>query len=60
MRSAKGYALVDEEFESGLVSVASPVRDFKGQLVAALGVSAPKFHLGGRLEGTGRKSRGCG
>jgi DNA-binding IclR family transcriptional regulator len=45
---AQGYALVDEEF--GLVSVAASVRDFKGQLVAALRVSAPKFHLGERLE----------
>jgi DNA-binding IclR family transcriptional regulator len=55
---AQGYALVDEEF--GLVSVAAPVRDFKGQLVAALRVSAPKFHLGERLERAGRKSRRCG
>ena len=46
---AQGYALVDEEF--GLVSVAAPAGDFKGQLVEALNVSAPKFHLGGRLEG---------
>jgi IclR family transcriptional regulator, KDG regulon repressor len=51
----QGYALVDEEFEFGLVGAAAPVRDFKGQLVAALNVSAPKFRLGGRLEGTGRE-----
>src|SRR5215204_4176670 len=50
----QGYALVDEEFEFGLVGAAAPVRDFKGQLVAALNVSAPKFRLGGgRLEGAG-------
>jgi DNA-binding IclR family transcriptional regulator len=55
---AQRYALVEEEF--GLVSVAALVRDFKGQLVAARSVSAPKFHLGGWLEGPGRKSRGCG
>ena len=52
---AKGYALVDEEFEFGLVGAAAPVRDFKGRLVAALNVSAPKFRLGGRLEGAGQE-----
>src|ERR671915_914328 len=52
---ALGYALVDEEFEFGLVGAAAPVRDFKGRLVAALNVSAPKFRLGGRLEGAGRE-----
>jgi DNA-binding IclR family transcriptional regulator len=51
----KGYALVDEEFEVGLVGAAAPVRDFKGRLVAALNVSAPKFRLGGRLEGAGQE-----
>jgi IclR family transcriptional regulator, KDG regulon repressor len=51
----RGYALVDEEFEFGLVGAAAPVRDFKGVLVAALNVSAPKFRLGRRLEGAGRE-----
>jgi IclR family transcriptional regulator, KDG regulon repressor len=51
----QGYALVDEEFEFGLVGAAAPVRDFKGQLVAALNVSAPKFRLGGRLGDAGRE-----
>ena len=51
----RGYALVDEEFEFGLVGAAAPVRDFKGQLVAALNVSAPKFRLGGWLEGAGQE-----
>ncbi len=44
-----GYAIVDEEFEPGLVAAAAPVRDFRGQVVAALNVSAPKFRLWGRL-----------
>src|SRR5829696_6656522 len=51
----RGYALVDEEFEFGLVGAAAPVRDFKGQLVAALNVSAPKFRLGGRLQSAGEE-----
>lgn len=44
-----GYALVDEEFEPGLVAAAAPVRDYRGDVVAALNVSAPKFRLGRRL-----------
>ena len=52
---ALGYALVDEEFEFGLVGAAAPVRDFRGRLVAALNVSAPKFRLGERLEGAGQE-----
>ena len=51
----QGYALVVEEFEFGLVGAAAPVRDFKGQLVAALNVSAPKFRLGGRLKSAGQE-----
>jgi IclR family transcriptional regulator, KDG regulon repressor len=51
----RGYALGDEEFEFGLVGAAAPVRDFKGRLVAALNVSAPKFRLGERLEDAGRE-----
>ena len=52
---ARGYALVDEEFEFGLVGAAAPVRDFKGQIVATLNVSAPKFRLGERLEEAGKE-----
>ena len=51
----RGYALVDEEFELGLVGAAAPIRDFRGQIVAALNVSAPKFRLGRRLESAGRE-----
>ncbi len=53
-RSA-GFALVDEEFEAGLVAVAAPVRDFGGRVVAALNVSAPKFRVGNKLLGAGRQ-----
>ncbi len=52
---ARGYALVDEEFEFGLVGAAAPVRDFRGLIVAALNVSAPKFRLGERLETAGQE-----
>ena len=45
----RGYAVVVEEFEPGLVGVAAPVRDFRGTIVAALNVSAPKFRFAKRL-----------
>ena len=50
---ARGYAVVDEEFEPGLVAVGAPVRDFGGRIVAALNVSAPKFRFGNRLTAAG-------
>lgn len=49
-----GYAIVDEEFEPGLVAAAAPVRGLRGDVVAALNVSAPKFRLGGRLPFAGQ------
>lgn len=52
---ASGFALVDEEFEAGLVAVAAPVRDFRGQIVAALNVSAPKFRFANKLPRAGRQ-----
>jgi IclR family transcriptional regulator, KDG regulon repressor len=48
-----GYAVVDGEFEPGLVGVAAPVRDFRGAIVAALNVSGPAFRFGDRVEGAG-------
>ena len=54
-----GYAVADEESEPGLVGVAAPVRDFSGNVIAALNVSAPKFRLGNRLHPTGEIVRGA-
>jgi IclR family pca regulon transcriptional regulator len=34
----RGYAIVDEEAEPGLCSVSAPVRDFRGEVVAAVQV----------------------
>jgi IclR family transcriptional regulator, KDG regulon repressor len=48
-----GYAVVDGEFEPGLVGVAAPVRDFRGLVVAALNVSGPEFRFGDRTEEAG-------
>jgi IclR family transcriptional regulator, pca regulon regulatory protein len=36
----QGYAIVDQELEEGLRSVAAPIRDASGQVVAAVNVSA--------------------
>ncbi len=52
---ARGYALSDEEREPGLVAVAAPVRDFRGRVVAAVTLSAPKFRLTGRVDEAGRR-----
>ncbi len=52
---ASGFALVDEEFEPGLVAVAAPVRDFGGRIVAALNVSAPKFRFAKKLPRAGKQ-----
>lgn len=53
---ARGYAVVDEEFEPGLIAMAAPVRNFSGRVCAAVNVSAPKFRLGGnqRVGAVGR------
>jgi IclR family transcriptional regulator, KDG regulon repressor len=45
---AAGIALSDEEFETGLLGVAAPVRDASGTIVGALNVSAPKFRIDGK------------
>jgi IclR family transcriptional regulator, pca regulon regulatory protein len=37
---AQGYALVDEELEAGLRSIAAPIRDKHGAVVAAVNLSA--------------------
>jgi IclR family transcriptional regulator, KDG regulon repressor len=54
---AVGYALVDEEFEEGLVAASAPIRDFRGAIVAALNVSGPSFRLGPRLADAGQTVR---
>lgn len=51
----RGYVLVVEEFEPGLVATAAPVRDYRGRVVAALNISAPEFRLGRTLGAAGRE-----
>jgi DNA-binding IclR family transcriptional regulator len=56
----RGYALADEDFEQGLVAVAGPVRDFRGQVVAAVNLSGPKFRFAARLDEAGEHVRTVG
>lgn len=49
----QGYAVVDEEFELGVVGVSAPVYDFKQRVVAAFNVSAPKQRFGRHLDQAG-------
>jgi IclR family KDG regulon transcriptional repressor len=53
----RGYAIVDEEFEPGLVGVAAPIHDFTGRVIAAINVSAPKFRFADQLESAGEHVR---
>jgi IclR family transcriptional regulator, KDG regulon repressor len=55
----RGFALVNEEFEPGLVAVGAPVRDFRGRIVAAVNVSGPTFRFAHRLEEAGAQVRGA-
>ncbi|HEX3159697.1 MAG TPA: IclR family transcriptional regulator C-terminal domain-containing protein [Gemmatimonadaceae bacterium] len=52
----RGYALVDQELELGLRSIAVPVRDAAGEVVGAMNVGAPAARVSGR-EMAGRVRR---
>jgi IclR family transcriptional regulator, pca regulon regulatory protein len=46
---AQGWALVDQELEEGLRSIAAPIRDADGQVIAAINIST---HAGRRTLNT--------
>ena len=48
---ARGYAVDDEEYAEGVRCVASPLRDFRGEIVASIGISAPADRLPRRRTG---------
>lgn len=41
----QGYAIDDEEYSTGLFCIAAPVRNYNGQITAALSISGPVFRL---------------
>lgn len=49
----RGYSVVDEEAEEGLFSVAAPVLDFRGEVVAALQIVGEKHRLAPRVTDLG-------
>lgn len=51
---ARGYAVVDEEWDVGVVGCSAPVRDSTGKIVAAINVGAPKGRFGDKLDAAGR------
>lgn len=42
---AKGFSIDDEEFELGVRCVAAPIRDWTGQVSAAISISGPTFRI---------------
>lgn len=50
----RGWALTADELEIGLSGVAVPLVGFRGDIVAALGISGPTSRLEGRLDELGR------
>jgi len=54
---ATGSVVCDEQFEQGLISVAAPVRDGLGRIVACLNVSAPRFRFADRVDEAAERVR---
>ncbi|MDI3328007.1 MAG: IclR family transcriptional regulator [Alicyclobacillaceae bacterium] len=50
--SSKGYAVSMEELVEGACSVAAPIRDFNGGVVAAVSIVGPKQRINSRTVGT--------
>jgi IclR family KDG regulon transcriptional repressor len=48
--AARGYVIVDEEFEPDLIGVAVPVRDARRAIIASLNVSAPRYRFLDRVQ----------
>jgi len=42
---SQGYALDDEEYEDGVRCIGSPIKDFMGNVIAGISVSAPKERM---------------
>ncbi|MCS7038438.1 MAG: IclR family transcriptional regulator [Caldilineales bacterium] len=53
--AAQGYATDEEEFEEGFSAIAAPIRDHRGEVVAALVISGPTFRLNREVMATLRE-----
>lgn len=49
----QGYAVVDEEFEMGLVGASAPIRDASNRIVGVINLSAPKTRISPVLDQVG-------
>lgn len=50
---SRGYALLDEELEIGVVGASAPIFDHTGRIIAAVNVSGPKSRIGHQLDALG-------
>ncbi|MBN2659006.1 MAG: IclR family transcriptional regulator [Spirochaetales bacterium] len=51
----KGYTVDREEFEPNVVCLAAPIRNYKSEIEAAIGISGPKLRIEPALEELGRE-----
>lgn len=43
----RGYAMDDQEFAVGMICLSMPIRDYTGNIIAAVSVSSPSNHMNG-------------
>lgn len=55
----RGYAVLDEELEEGVVGASAPVWGAAGSIVSAINVSAPRSRMGTRLDELGKYVARC-
>ncbi len=41
----RGYSLDDEEYVEGLICVAAPIRNYRGEVMAAISIAVPKYRF---------------
>lgn len=49
----RGFAVANEELETGLIAVAAPVRNPEGRIVAAINISGPKYRFDTSIDDAG-------
>lgn len=52
----QGFAVVDEEFEKGVIAVSAPIFDSRQRIIAAINVSAPKSRIDGHVAEAGKSA----